>query len=219
MIANASMDCDFHVVVHVTNDTAQAFHGQSATADSWIVKIELGPGASQDVSALFTHSTSKSGYLQGTMDDGTRINQAWSAARAPECSAPTTTAPAPVDTTPNPVTIGDHVVCIVPGSPTQEPVPCDSPRATTPDPPATTAPVVTTPVTAAPVAPEATPVVVGPPRSHAHVAQTVVHAQPATLPQTGTTTGPELAIAGLCLALGAALVRLTTRRHAPNPTT
>ena len=213
MQANGQMTCDGHVTVHVTNDGTLTFHGQSATADSWIVKLDLAPGASQDLTALFTNRKSESGYVQGALDDGTRVSTAWSAVRDVACGAPTTTTTQPVDTTPHPALIGGNPVCIVPGSPTQEPVPCDSPRATTPD-PTTTAVVAPEPSAAPTVAPAAPDTLAsvqahtGPPKTHtAHT----VHTVPATLPVTGTS--PTLGVlGGGALILGALLVRVTHRK-------
>ena len=204
------MDCDGHVVVTITNDGALAFHGQSATADSWIIPVDLGPGESKAITASFK-AKSESGRVAGTLSDGTKVSAPWSASRDVACGAPTTTTTAPVDTTPHPAIIGGVTVCIVPGSPTQEPVPCDSPRATTPD-PTTTAVAAPEPTTTVPVVlgPTEPPVVhTGPPKTH-HVTATT--AAPATLPVTGTVSTPLISVGAISLLVGVALVCLTQRR-------
>jgi hypothetical protein len=215
MIANGSMDCDYHVVVTITNDAALAFHGQSATADSWIVGLDLGPGESKAITAQLRNTLSESGRVAGTLSDGTKVFTPWTASRDVACGAPTTTTTAPVDTTPHQTVIGGVPVCIVPGSPTQEPVSCDSPRATTPDPTTTTAVVAQEPSTAlagSPVATDtdktASEVRTGPPKSH-HVATT---APAASLPVTGSPSVPLGSVGVMSVLVGVVLVCLTHRR-------
>jgi hypothetical protein len=212
MQATGSMDCDGNVSVHITNDGTLTFIGQSATASSWIVNVTLLPGQDTTIGAKFSSQKSVEGYVSGRLSDGTRVSTGWTATRACEV---TTTTTAPVDTTPHPVTIGSTIVCIVPGSPTQEPVPCDDPRATTPYTPPTTA----TTAPAAPGEPEAPPVApttkattqgrTGPPRTQAIVAET----RPIkSLPVTASNDGPLAIIGSGALAIGLCMVWLTRRR-------
>jgi hypothetical protein len=211
-----TIDCDGNVALVVTNNTTQGFTGQYATASSWIGDASVAAGASRTITAHINGlNPTVAGYVRGKLDDGTPVSTTFSGTKEGTCAPyiPPTTV---VDLTPKPVpttTPGQTVVyCQVPGSNPPMSVPCDDPRATQPYQPPTTAPVVTTPVTEAPVASEAPVVVTGPPRTH----QAVVHAAPATLPATGPVLlGPELAIAGLCAAIGAAFIRLTHRRANP----
>jgi hypothetical protein len=225
--ASAGMDCNGLVTVSITDNSPTAFHGQSATASAWIVTVNLAPGESTSVSALFASQPSVDGFVQGRLDgDPTFINVAWHAARA--CPVPTT-APRPVDTTPQPIPTtapGQVQMCIQPGSNPPLAVPCDDPRATTPYQPPVTASqppsdAQTPPTTATdpsqPVqtAPGAVQRPSGPPRTaHVTTVATVSTAKPVTaLPSTGTS--PVLGIGGsLILVAGIALCALGRRRHA-----
>lgn len=214
--ATLTIDCDGNVALVVHNDTIQGFHGQYATASSWIGDASVAAGASRIITASINGlNPTVSGFVRGTLDDATYVNTPFSGTKASACApyAPPTTvldlSPHPLPTTPE-----DPIqYCQVPGSNPPMKVPCDDPRATQPYQPTVPAPVDTTPVTEAPVASESVAEVAGPPRTHAVVG--TAHARPATLPQTGPTLlGPELAIAGLCAVIGAALVRSTRRRTA-----
>lgn len=212
------MDCDGNVSVHVSNDSAVAFHGQSATAGSWIVTVNLDPGASTTFGALFKYQASVDGFVQGHLDgDPSFVNVGWHAARA--CPLPTTTT-APVDTTPQPIPTtapGQVQMCNQPGSNPPLAVPCGDPLATTPYQPPTTAPepppAPSNPpeTTTEPPHPILGPVapVHGPPKT---VATTAAPKPITSLPSTGN--GTALGIGGsLTLLAGIALCVVGRRRR------
>lgn len=206
---HASIDCDGLVTLIVSNGGTATFRGQSGTAGSWNVPLVLAPGESTTAQGKFPSQFMVTGFVQGRYDgDPAFVNTPWTAVVA--CEIPTTTTTTTVlDLTPKPVTDMPGM-CNQPGSNPPLAVPCDSPEASLPYQPTPTAPVDTTPVTEPPVASEVT----GPPRTHAVISTT--HARPAALPETGPTLlGPELALAGLCAAIGVVLIRFTTRERRP----
>jgi len=213
--AGASMDCEGDVHVNVVNDTAGDFHGQSATASSWNVPIDLGPGASMSFDGHFgSHTLTLTGYVRGNSVEGYQ-NAVWTATRPEVCGAPTTTAPPPIDTTPHPLPTTPEdptIYCAVPGANPPMKVPCDDPRATTPYAPPTaptTAPAAPEPSSEAPAEPEA---VTGPPRSHTTQAAKQ-HVTPVTaLPPTGAFTGLLVLLALLCALIGTLCILVTRRR-------
>jgi LPXTG-motif cell wall-anchored protein len=209
------MTCDFNVTVHVTNNTSGAFTGQSSTVSAWIVNVSLSAGQSADYHAHFVNQTSVEGWVRGQSVEGP-VDDHWIASRPATCSAPTTTAPPPLDTTPKPVATTEPnqqvIYCEVPGANPPMQWPCDD-LANAPKPTTTTStapPVASTDdpaTTTAPAAPHASQPRTGPPRT----VHTAITAQPVkSLPETGTS--PALAMGGTgVLALGVALVWLTRR--------
>lgn len=214
--AAGSMDCNGHVAVVVVNNTAGDFHGQSATASSWIESVNLSAGASITLNAnVGVAVTSMSGVVNGTSVEG-HVSSPWAAARPAECGAVPTTVPKPVDTTPQPVPTsapGDIQMCNQPGSNPPFSVPCDSPLATTPYavPTIPTSAVVDQPVDGAESTVAAT-TDTDSPKTLAVVNVRPKAVQPARLPSTGPGDIGLGPIGGLALLAGVVLVAITRCR-------
>jgi hypothetical protein len=220
--ASLTIDCDGNVVLVIANSGAQGFHGQYATASSWIGDASVAAGASRTVTAHINGlNPTVSGYVQGTMDDSTPVRVPFSGTKAASCApyVPPTTV---VDLTPQPIPTtapGQVQLCRVPGSNPPMSVPCDDPRATQPyqPVPVTAAPTPDAPpVTEAPVAAEPAPVVTGPPRHtvHASTHATTAEVRPSTLPVTGPSLlAPELGVLGALFVLGFTCLRIVRPRR------